>query len=394
MTGNAGLVGVIVVPEGFDAVTPIGGLTPLARHALSLQAAGVSRIECVGAVAAEHWAHPALTVPARAVEVTPTLEGGEHGLFVDATCSPHRLAPTYVAEAWRSGRWVSPAWVGPQAGMLGVVDADALARADAAGAVHPLPEGMFVVPARDSQGRRDATRRHLSTLSKSTGGMIDRFVMRPVTRQLTRMLCGTSVTPNMVSIVSIALALVAAYLVYLPEAVFGVWGGLLLIAVRFIDCVDGELARLKYMGSRLGAWLDTLGDGVGIFAFVLAAWLHVLATAPSDPATWQTVGAVGLVAWVIVQVVQVMASARISGSGSVQEIAWGHLQQERSVGERIIGGLAVFARIDAISVAYALLTMGGWYRELLVLHAASATVGALYFSLQLVRKRVAKVSAS
>ena len=85
----------------------------------------------------------------------------------------------------------------------------------------------------------------------------------------------------------------------------------------------------------------------------------------------------GLVAWVIVQVVQVMASARISGSGSVQEIAWGHLQQERSVGERIIGGLAVFARIDAISVAYALLTMGGWYRELLVLHAASATVGLL-----------------
>ena len=71
VTGNAGLVGVIVVPEGFDAVTPIGGLTPLARHALSLQAAGVSRIECVGAVAAEHWAHPALTVPARAVEVTP-----------------------------------------------------------------------------------------------------------------------------------------------------------------------------------------------------------------------------------------------------------------------------------------------------------------------------------
>jgi phosphatidylglycerophosphate synthase len=198
----------------------------------------------------------------------------------------------------------------------------------------------------------------------------------------------------MVSVFSIALGLIAAYLASLPEASAGLWAGAVLIAVRFIDCVDGELARLKYMGSRLGAWLDTLGDGVGIFAFVLGVWMHVLATDPADVQRWQAVGAVGLASWVIVQVAQVLASRQISGSGSVQEIAWGHLQAERTWSERLVAAVAVFARIDTIGVAYGILTMAGLYRVLLVVHAVSATLGALYFSLQLVRNRVGKVSVA
>ena len=403
VTGNAALVGVIVVPAGFDTVTPIGGLKPLARHALSLQAAGVTRIECVGPGSEEDWAHPALKVPTRAGAGPPTLDGGEHALFVHAACSPHCLAPNYVAKKWRDKEWTAPTWLGSEAGMLGVLDAATVPLAWAAvtdgaevraGSTQALPEGIFVVPASTVSERRAATTLHLLSLSKVTGGVIDRLVMRPVTRRWTRVLCRTPVTPNMVSIFSIALGLVAAYLVSLPEVGAGMWAGALLIAVRFIDCVDGELARLKYMGSRFGAWLDTMGDGVGIFAFVLGVWMHVLATEPADLPRWQAVGVVGLASWVIVQVAQVLASRQISGSGSVQEIAWGHLQVERTWSERLVAALAVFARIDTIGVAYGVLTMAGWYRALLVVHAVSATFGALYFSLQLLRKRVGKVSAA
>jgi len=400
VTGNTALVGVIVVPPGFDADTPIGGLKPLVRHALSLQAAGVSRIDVVGAASTGGWAHARLRVPVHAVETTPALAEGEHALLVHATCSPHRLAPGYVAQGWRRGEVEAPAWFGAVAGMLGLVDAGALAKA-ADGTIQTssqpargLPPGMFVAPASDASERGAATQRHLASLSKATGGVLDRLVMRPVTRQLTRVLCRTGVTPNMVSVFSIVLALFAAYLVSLPEPRFGVYGGALLIVVRFVDCIDGELARLKYMGSRLGAWLDTLGDGVGIFAFVLAVWVHVLATDPADLLMWRVVGIVGLVSWVIVQVLQVVASQRISGSGSVQEIAWGHLQAERTVAERLVSVVAVFARIDTISVGYAILSMAGSYRALLALHAVSAGLGVLYFSLQLLRKRVGKVSAA
>lgn len=403
VTGKAALVGVIVVPEGLDVKTPIGGLSPLARHALSLQAAGVTRIDCVGAVQDDTWSHAGLRVPIQSVTSAPALADGEHALLVHAAWSPHRLALTYVAEEWRSGAMTAPTWVGPRAGMLGLIDAANLSSALRGGdgaevafadRVEALPEGVFVVGASSASERRAATTLHLVSLSKVTGGVIDRLVMRPVTRHLTRVLCRTGVTPNMVSVFSIALGLIAAYLASLPEASAGLWAGAVLIAVRFIDCVDGELARLKYMGSRLGAWLDTLGDGVGIFAFVLGVWMHVLATDLADVQRWQAVGAVGLASWVIVQVAQVLASRQISGSGSVQEIAWGHLQAERTWSERLVAAVAVFARIDTIGVAYGILTMAGLYRVLLVVHAVSATLGALYFSLQLVRNRVGKVSVA
>ena len=59
--------------------------------------------------------------------------------------------------------------------------------------VKALPEGVFVVGASSESERQAATTRHLVSLSKVTGGVIDRLVMRPVTRHLTRALCRTNV---------------------------------------------------------------------------------------------------------------------------------------------------------------------------------------------------------
>ena len=75
----------------------------------------------------------------------------------------------------------------------------------------------------------------------------------------------------------------------------------------------------------------------------------------------------------------------------VQELAWGHLQVERTGVERLMGALAVFARIDVIGVGYALLAGFGQHELLLWVHAISASVGASYFGAQLLVGRVRRL---
>lgn len=404
-------VGVIVVPEGFDARTPIGGLRPLARHVLGLQSAGVTRVLVVGAARDEDWRRGGITVEVDVVASAPALHASRV-LVVDAETSLHRAALAYVMSVLddrdRAGEEdggavpATRAWRGDEARVVASEGSELPALIDnwAATQVEPrgddlrLPEELFAVRARTPRERSRATSLHLVSLSKTTGGPLDRYLMRPVTRQLTRLLCRTPVTPNMITVVSLGLALVAAYLVSLPAQRWSVIAAGVMIAVRFVDCLDGELARLRYEGSRLGAWLDTLGDGVGVFAFVLGTLVHAVRAVPEGSAHAERlvgVGVVGLLAWVAVQVFQVAASRRVSGSGSVQELAWGHLQVERTGVERLMGALAVFARIDVIGVGYALFVGFGQHQTLLWVHAISASVGASYFGAQLLVGRVRRL---
>ncbi len=96
-------------------------------------------------------------------------------------------------------------------------------------------------------------------LVKSTDGIFARMNRRvsiPISRQLIK----TPITPNMVSLFTLGLSLVAGaffafggYWNCLIGALLGVWGSIL-------DGCDGEVARLKLQVSDFGCWLDTICD--------------------------------------------------------------------------------------------------------------------------------------
>jgi phosphatidylglycerophosphate synthase len=44
---------------------------------------------------------------------------------------------------------------------------------------------------------------------------------------------------------------------------------LALLAGAVADCVDGELARLRHQGSKLGEWLDSLADDISTGCFLV-----------------------------------------------------------------------------------------------------------------------------
>ena len=106
-------------------------------------------------------------------------------------------------------------------------------------------------------------------------GIICYYLMRPVTLRLTGVLADTFVLPNHVTFLTLLLGLVGVFLVGLGEEGFALVGSGLYFMACYLDCLDGELARIKYKMSYLGAWLDTWSDDVQTFFFIGALGLYL-----------------------------------------------------------------------------------------------------------------------
>jgi len=131
---------------------------------------------------------------------------------------------------------------------------------------------------------RVAERRLLRSLVKDTDGFMARHVERPISLQIVRRLASTAVTPNQITMVSVAIGLLGA-----PFFLSALWpwqtvGALLFLTHSILDGCDGELARLRFQESRWGGVLDFWGDNVVhivTFACMAAGWsLSVDATWP------------------------------------------------------------------------------------------------------------------
>ena len=100
------------------------------------------------------------------------------------------------------------------------------------------------------------------------------LIINPVNLRLSRFLLGTPVTPNQITILSFILMVSAAVLLSLTGHLSQAFGGLLLLSSYFLDCLDGDLARLKNMKSPLGAMLDPMLDRFGEFAIIMGASIN------------------------------------------------------------------------------------------------------------------------
>jgi CDP-alcohol phosphatidyltransferase len=92
--------------------------------------------------------------------------------------------------------------------------------------------------------------------------LINTYLLRPIAGLIVWVLYDTPVTPNQVTIVSTIAGLVAAffYLKGTPEAF--IVAGLLITLKDLLDSADGQLARAKQQYSRVGRFLDSIGDFV------------------------------------------------------------------------------------------------------------------------------------
>jgi phosphatidylserine synthase len=136
---------------------------------------------------------------------------------------------------------------------------DSPAMAPAGEATHP-PAGLLATVARVYRETR-----------KKNDQLFNAYVMRPVAAVVVTALAPTGVTPNQLTLLNLALFVVAAaMLVVMPS-----WrGGLAAVAVMEVsycfDCADGMLARHKGLASKVGHLFDFFTDELKAVLLVAA----------------------------------------------------------------------------------------------------------------------------
>ena len=90
-------------------------------------------------------------------------------------------------------------------------------------------------------------------------------------RPLVRPLIGTGVTPNHLTALRLATGLAACALLMPGDPRWTWWAGWAWLLTVFLDCADGELARIGNMASPAGHTFDYAVDNVVNSAFFLAA---------------------------------------------------------------------------------------------------------------------------
>lgn len=209
--------------------------------------------------------------------VAPLLEAVADGAEAAAAIAPAPLPggePTDLA-------------AGELAGAAIVVD-DATAAVEALADGGGLDEALARVPAtvriahgpiarhpvRTPAEHAAAERLLYRILVKPQDNMITRFMYRPVSLPLTRLLVATPVTPNQVSVLVAIIVGLGIWLTASASSTSVLLGSVVILLGSYLDCCDGEIARVKLMSSKFGAWLDTIIDELSTIAYLLALGYH------------------------------------------------------------------------------------------------------------------------
>ena len=306
------------IARGPDGSPIVLGLSLIERATLVAHRAGYRQVFLLGGsggnapgmAAVADWRSLAATLasaPAAPLVVAPAAILGETGWL-------ERLASTRIEPAgW--GIIPNRIVVFPASSASNALDALAAGRVQDMAEVEARLVARLGPPARiladvdplvvETLGHvRAAERRLLKSLVKDTDGFMARHVERPISLQISRALAATAITPNQMSLISIAVGICGGPFFLSSRPLMQTIGALLFLAHSILDGCDGELARLKFQQSRWGGVLDFWGDNVVhivIFACMAIGWS--LASGSPWPlalgagAVFGTLGAAGFVYW-------------------------------------------------------------------------------------------------
>jgi len=136
-------------------------------------------------------------------------------------------------------------------------------------------------PATTPAERAGAVRMLLRILVKhDEDGPISKYILRPMSQPLTRLLLHTPITPNQVSYAVAVIGLLGCWFTSRPGQSSLVLGAALVFVAGVIDGCDGELARLRLTSSTFGAWLDTVVDELTTTTYFVAVGYHTYTHRP------------------------------------------------------------------------------------------------------------------
>lgn len=215
----------------------------------------------------------------------------------------------------------------------------------------------------------------IKSLIKPTDGWVSRNLNRPISTRITRILAGTSITPNQFTIFTGFIGVLTGY--FLAQGPY--WGfmlgSFLFHLTSVLDGVDGELARLKFMSSPYGQWLDTIVDNS---SYVIALVGYIIGLYSDGVTTFESIAGYSAVTFTLLALASMYYYLkRFKRGGSLLNIEFSY-KSGKSIGDRILRMLAPLGKRDLFALIFFLMGLFGiLHLALIFIAALSATMFAL-----------------
>jgi phosphatidylglycerophosphate synthase len=370
--------GVVFVVDGPGREIPVAGMTGLNRSLLGFDKAGVSGLTlvlggCDDADAVRATLHRKVRDRVRFV----TRDEAETDVDVlrrigraDAAQVTWRSnvvvgpkdADAIVSRAARNGRVLDVA-----GGLVRVLTpstlatpgcattADVAAAASASGRLDAMDPTHVVCDFDRPAKRREVLKGLVDGLKKPLmiDGLMGIYFQRPITTRISPLLARTPITPNQLTAVAMVLGVASGFFV----AAGGAWaalGGLMFVVGGLVDCLDGEVARLKFHFSSWGEWFDTIADDLSTTSFIAGMSVFMYTRYPSPQMAALGVVAVG--AFVAIQLLQYWKCITVYHTGDLCAIEYNYGGQGSS---KLGDLLKLLVKRDLFSLLFFLTAVAG-----------------------------------
>jgi phosphatidylglycerophosphate synthase len=205
---------------------------------------------------------------------------------------------------------------------------------------------------------------------------------------MTWLLMRTRVLPNHVTLAALACAIAGAVVISRGGYAAGAAGMLLVELGSIVDGVDGELARLKFLFSRTGQWLDTVVDDVANVCYSTGIMLNLTAAG----VTWaQPLWLAATIGFVLTQSSQYWLITRVYHSGDLAAIPWAFQstaflsQRPRGVWPWLKATAPKLLKRDSAVTIFTIFALAGHLDWVLVAYCTGALVFFVVFFVQFAR---------
>ena len=139
-------------------------------------------------------------------------------------------------------------------------------------------QGNFWVDCDTYSDLKFAEKKLIKSLTKPQDGIVSKNFNRKVSGLITKLfLIKTPITPNIITLSTLILAIPTFFLLTKGRYPWVLFGGLLIQFLSILDGCDGEIARLKFIKTKWGAFFDTVIDRyvdiMIIFGMIYGYWL-------------------------------------------------------------------------------------------------------------------------
>ena len=135
--------------------------------------------------------------------------------------------------------------------------------------IKPQEGNNFCLSVNDMPSLRRAEKSILSEYKSHYSQLMDIWFNSHFSIPISSYLLKTPVTPNQLTLFGLVIGAISGIYFAQGNYLGGLCGGVLLVFTAIWDCCDGDVARLKFMESDFGEYLDTLCDNIiNVFIFV------------------------------------------------------------------------------------------------------------------------------